>query len=261
MIKKYKLIILILLVILPMLSILKAFGLSQEKQDYPYMPRQINLSGNIVNFSMPENFSLDFPADDLVEVLNLNDEKLFQDKKPVTLLRRWWDFKDDSFFAKEVGTMMMTIHIYKTKDPSEDISHPISFIKTLLKEMEKRDKEENKNRSEKDKVYFPQFYQSFGEKTHSNQRWLRGGGADTYETQMAFHEWIQINSNHYLGVEFHFAPNTHISMRSFVDTYCRDMQEKIMSSFDIIYANENSIKLKLEKNKQLELKKLIEELE
>ena len=261
MVKKYKLIILILLVTLPMMSILKAFGFSQEKQDYPYMPRQINLSGNIVKFSIPENFSLDFPADDLVEVLNLNDEKLFQDKKPITLLRRWWDFKDDSFFAKDVGSMMMTVHIYRTKNISEDISHPIEFIKILLVEMERRDKEENEGRSESDKVYFPEFYQSFGEKIHNNQRWLRGGGADTYETQMAFHEWIQINFNHYLGVEFHFAPNTNISMRPFVDTYCRDMLEKIISSFDIIYSNENPIKLKLEKNKQLELKKLIEELE
>ena len=258
---KKKSILLILLVTIAMLSITQLFGSSKEKKEHPYLPRQINLSGNLVNFSMPENFSLDFPADDLVDVLNLNDEKLFQDKKPITLLRRWWDFKDDSFFAKDVGTMMMTIHIYKTKNSSEDISHPIGFIKVLLAEMERRDKEENEGRSEPDKVYFPEFYQSFGEKIHNNQRWLRGGGADTRETQMAFHEWIQITPIHYMGVEFHFAPNTNIAMRKFLDTYCRDMLEKIMSSFDIIYSSGNSVKLKLEKNSQLKLDKLIEALD
>ncbi|MCW8987895.1 MAG: hypothetical protein OQK75_09535, partial [Gammaproteobacteria bacterium] len=85
------------------------------------------------------------------------------------------------------------------------------------------------------------------------------GAADTYETQMAFHEWKQITAENYIGVEFHFAPNN-IPMREFVDTYCRDMMEKIMSTFDVIYSAENAIKVKLEANSHLQLEKLVDEL-
>lgn len=260
MIKKYKLVILILLVILSMLSILKAFGLSQDKQNHPYMPRQMNLSGNIVNFAIPENFSLDFPADDLIEVLNLNDEKLFQDEKPITLLRRWWDFKGDSFFAKDFGSMMMTIHVYEIADKQKNISHPIGFIQSIQSDLEKRDKEENSGASEEFKVIFPSSYDGYVQKKFNRLTWLRNATGTFDEKQITYHYWIQLTNQNYITVEFHFAPNNSISMRSFIDTYCRDMLEKIMSSFDIIYANENTIKLKLEKNSQLDLKKLIEKL-
>lgn len=260
-VKQKKLLIQLFLVTITMVSITQLFASSKDNNEYPYLPREINLSGNIVKFSMPENFSKDMPADDLVENLNLKDEKLFQNNNSITLLRRWWDFKSNSFFSSNMGTMMMTVHAYKTKNSSEDISHPVGFIKELLTEMERRDKEENKGRNEEEKVYFPQFYRSFSEKIHSNQKWLKGGAADTKETQMAFHEWKQITPNHFLGVEFHFAPNSNISMREFIDTYCRDMLEKIMNSFDVVYSGENVIKSKLENNAQLNLKQLIKEID
>lgn len=93
-----------------MISLACLFGLSKEDTDIPYMPRQINLSGNIVNFSTPENFSKDFPANDLIENYELNKVKA---EHPIELLRRWWAFSDNSFFKKNVGTMMMTVHIYR----------------------------------------------------------------------------------------------------------------------------------------------------
>jgi len=258
--KKYTFILLIV-VIIPMLSIPKIFGLSKENKDYPYMPRQINLSGNIVNFSMPENFSKDFPADDLIEVLNINDTKTFEKNNSISLLRRWWDLKDDSFFSKDVGSMMMTIHVYKSLDESKDISHPVEFINLIMLDMKRRDKDENKSRTENEKVLFPlDYYMLYVERNYNNQRWLRSGSATEDESQMIFHYWIQITEKHYVLVEFNFAPNNNISMRSFVDTYCRDMLEKIMSSFDIIYSSENTIKSKLESNSQLKLEQLIKEL-
>ena len=257
---KQKQLFLLFLVTITMLSISQLFGSSKESNEHPYMPRQINLSGNIINFSISENFSKDLPADDLVENLNINDSSIFEKNKPITLLRRWWDFNDDSFFSKNVGTMMMTIHIYQIDGSSEDISHPIGFIKTLLTEMERRDKEENEGRDKADKVYFPEFYQSFFEEEHNNQKWYRGGAANSKETQMAFHQWKQITPNHFLGVEFHFSPNNNTEMRTFIDTYCRGMVKKIMSSFDVIYSGENTIKFKLENNSNLSLDALIKQL-
>ena len=259
---KQKQTILLFLVIITMLSISQLFGSTKENTEYPYMSRQINLSGNIIDFSMPENFSKDMPADDLIEVLNLTGEMLFKNNNSFTLLRRWWDFKDDALFSKNVGSMMMTIHVNKTLDESKDISHPIDFIKLLMLDMNKRDKDENKGRSENEKVLFPlDYYILYVERNYNNQRWLRAGSAAEDESQMMFHYWIPITSRHYLTVEFNFAPNNNISMRPFIDTYCRDMFEKIMSSFDIIYSGENTIKSKLENNSQLKLDSLIKQLD
>lgn len=126
--------------------------------------------------------------------------------------------------------------------------------------MEKRDHDENAGRNEETKVYFPEFYQSFFERIHNNQKWLSGGGSDANYTQVAFHEWRQITHSHFMGVEFHFAPGNNISMRNLIDTYCREMMEKIMSTFDVIYANENTIKAKLEANSHLQLEKLADKL-
>jgi len=261
MLTKYIIFILIVVTTI-MLSISQMFGLAKANEQIPYMPRQINLSGNIVHFSMPENFSTDFPAGDLVENINLDDPELFRDSKPVELLRRWWDYNDDSFFAKDMGTMMMTIHVYKVRDESKDISHPLQFVKSVMLEMEVRDNTENAGRSEEDKLLYPiNFYQLYVERIYNKQRWLRSGTATSDESQMIFHYWIPTTINHYLTVEFNFAPANKIGMRAFIDGYVREMLEKIMSSFDVIYSSENTIKSKLENNSQLKLEQLIKELE
>jgi len=45
------------------------------------MPRKIQLSDNILHFFMPENFSTDMPAADMIESVNLQkliDEKFYK---------------------------------------------------------------------------------------------------------------------------------------------------------------------------------------
>lgn len=258
MILKNKLLINYSLVFIVMLSIAHFFGIAQAEKIYPYMPRQINLSGNFVNFSMPENFSKDFPAENLVESYDLNAVKIEQ---PVELLRRWWDYSDDSFFKKDVGTMMMTIHLYQSRDKSKDLSNSLDFVKAIMLEMSYRDNEENKSREVEDKVLYPvDYYSLYSERIYNNQRWLRAGSGNENESQVVFHFWKALSEKEYMLVDFHFAPNNRISMRRFIDEYCRDMMEKIMSTFDVIYSEENTIKAKLEANSHLKLEKLVEEI-
>jgi len=257
---KQKTFFLLLLVALTMLSISQLIGLSKANEQAPYMPRHINLSGNIIHFSMPENFSQDFPAEDLVENVNLDDPELLKAGQPLELLRRWWDFKDDSFFSRDKGTMMMTIHLYRINKSSKNISHPVEFISVLLDEMKKRYNEENKGRSNEDKKYYPEFYRSFFEEIYNNQKWIKGGASTADESQIEFHKWKPLTENYYLGVEFHFAPSNNISMRNFIDLYAREMMLKIMSTFEIVYSEKNPIKEKLEANKTLKLENLIEAL-
>ena len=246
------------ILVIIMLSITQFFGLAKAEKSYPYMPRQINLSGNIINFSMPENFSKDFPADDLIESYDLSKVKV---GKPVELLRRWWDFSGNSFFKKNIGTMMMTIHVYESIDTTRDISNPLDFAGVIMSEMEVRFEDENKNRANSEIVHFPKdYYLSYIERVYNHQRWLRAGSGNENDSQAVFHYWKPLSEKQYILVEFHFAPNNRVPMRQFIDEYCRDMLEEIMSTFDVIYANENTLKAKLEANSHLKLEKLVDEI-
>ena len=192
----------LLLVTITMLSITQMFGMSKENKEHPYMPRQINLSGNHVNFSMPENFSMDFPAEDLIESIDINNSKTFNQNNSVELLRRWWDFKDNSFISKNIGSMMMTVHVNEVLDKSKDISHPIEFIQVLLLDMAKRDNEENVGKAEETKTHYPEDLQSFVERTYNKQRWISSGSGTYDETTKMFHFWIPISNQNYLSIDF-----------------------------------------------------------
>ena len=258
---KNKTIISLLMVTTIMLSISQLFGSSKEPVKAPYLPRQINLSGNYVNFSMPENFSLDLPAEDMLEVVDLNSEKNFEKNNSLTLLRRWWDFNSDSFFSKNVGTMMMTIHVYESLDKSKNIANPIEFIQALILDMEKRDKEEGKGKADDIKTHYPTEYISYVERTYNKQRWISSGSGTFDETTKVFHFWIPITDINYLAIEFNFAPNNDISMREFLDTYCRPQMNKIMESFDVVYSKETDLEKKIINYSDKKLKTLIESIQ
>ena len=224
------------------MPISKLFNISRADENIPYMPRQINLSGNIVNFAMPENFSKDFPADPLVEKLDLDNPELFKNGKPVEILRRWWDFKTDSFFSRDAGTMMMTIHVYRIPDKEKPISDFVSFLDSVLEDMEKRSQENNKNRDKEDVIYFPAYYQSFSLDNYQGARWLSSGSGTANEDEKVFYYFMPLNRKTWLEVSFYFAPDNSLNVREFIDGYARGVLDKIMDTFRIEYAKDNTIK-------------------
>ena len=244
-----------------MVSLSQLFNFSKASDDIPYMPRQINLSGNIVHFSIPENFSRDFPAEPMIEKLDLDQVGLFAEGKPIELLRRWWDFKTDSFFSRNIGTMMMTIHVYHTPKTLAPISNTVTFMDNIIEEMKKRSEFTNKNRSKENLVYYPKYYQSFSLEEYHNSTWLSSGSGTATEDEKAFYYWKPVTNTTWLETGFHFVPNNNIGMREFIDGYARDMLEKIMATFDISYSKDNTIKNKLDKISQLEFQQAIIKME
>src|SRR5690625_7171162 len=68
-----------LLKVLIMLTFIsKAFGMSGRPPEGLGATRSVDLSGNVFQFAMPENFSRDMPADDLVERLDISDPDIFK---------------------------------------------------------------------------------------------------------------------------------------------------------------------------------------
>ena len=66
--------------------------------------RTANLSGNYFSFAMPEDFSKDMPAEDLVENLDITDLKKFDKPEYGNLIKRWWDIREPGFFGKNLGS-------------------------------------------------------------------------------------------------------------------------------------------------------------
>lgn len=94
--------------LLIMLSpLLKVFGMSKVPTEITLgATRHVNISGNVLSFAMPENFSGEMPAEPLIETLNLN---ALTKESSGLLLQCWWDIKEPVFFGKALGSTKMDL--------------------------------------------------------------------------------------------------------------------------------------------------------
>jgi hypothetical protein len=242
-------------VIIMFAAISKAFGLSSAPQQHPLMPRQIDLSGNIVHFSMPENFSRDLPADDMIEVVDLNDKSVYQDYKKFTLIRRWWDFKDSGFFGKEYGTLMMSIYL---KEASESLTvntlKPLDFIDIIIDDIEK-----NKPEKVDPLLMYSDYFAAYKENWFQQQRWLKYVQDKTNPDQLLLLYAIPVTVKQFIVVEFTSAPNNDIGLRGFVDNYTEPFINEIMDSFHIDYVSDNPVKQAVLQSNTPPLQQMIDE--
>lgn len=234
-------------------TISKAFGLSSPPEQYQLMPRQINLSGNVVHFSMPENFSKDMPAEDMIESVDLTDKAIYQDHQKFTLIRRWWDFKDSGFFGKKFGTLMMSIYL---KEASESLNintlKPLDFIEILIDDIEK-----GKPEIKEGLMVYSDYFTAYDEKWNNNQRWLKYAQGPLDGTQYSFLYAIPITDKQYIVAEFTTAPNEGIGIRGFIENFTSPFMDKIMESFLVDYVDHNPAKQAVLKADEPSLQQLI----
>ncbi len=239
-----------------MLSVItKVFGLSTTPEHHPLMPREINLSGNIIHFAMPENFSRDMPAEDMIETVNLSDKSIYQDYQKFTLIRRWWDFKDGGFFGKEYGTLMMSLYIKEASDSlAIDTLKPLDFIDIIIDDIE-RNKPENPDSL---RVY-SDYFAAYKEKYFNHQRWMEYAQDKADPPQILFLYAIPITEKHYVVAEFTSAPNDNIGIRSFLESITEPFIQKIMQTFHITYQYDNPVREAVLKSDGPTLQQLIDE--
>jgi len=232
----------------------KVMGFSKPQDQPPLMPRQINLSGNILYFSIPENFSVDFPADDMIESVDLTDKKLFGNPDKFTLIRRWWDIKESGFFAKDIGTIMMSIYIKEKPDRlDKNLLEPLGLIGTIIDDFKKQDE----TKSNSGTALYPDFYEAYSISTFNKNNWINYPVENPENhTHDIFHA-ITISDNNYVVVHFSFAPTNSVDVRSFIESYGRGFMEEIMNSFDIKYTGGSQVPAIIKQ--PVNLQKLIEE--
>jgi len=223
--------------------ITKALGLSKAPEQAPLMPRQIELSGNLVKFSIPENFSSDMPADNMIESVNLSDKEIYLDHEKFTLIRRWWDFKESGLLAKEFGTIMMSMYIKEIPENSDkNILTPLGLIGTTIENFNIESKTGEEKDSEGNVITLhPNFYEAYNIATFNQQNWISYPIEHPSLHQHEIYYAIPITEKNYIVVSFSFAPVNSIPVREFVDEYGRDHMESIMNSFNVEYAKESNV--------------------
>jgi len=214
----------------------KVFSMSDSTQeDSTLKPREIEFSNALLKFSMPENFSSDFPADDLVAQVDIENPNLFEKSNKALLLRRWWDFKEQSLFSKtENGTIMLSIYINKS---SLEINNRIDLMHDVFKDVESMYKESNKTTQADFEIAYPVAYHAFIEDTFNNQRWLHYSVAPMNASEATVSYITPLSSQYYIEFAFTLMPSSAIDPREFETTYSRNFIDNIMNKTSINYAD------------------------
>lgn len=245
-------------------ALFKSIGLVEASEPVALMPRQINISGNIVHFSMPENFSRDFPAKNLIEQVDLGDEEIFEEYGSALLMQRWWDFKTGGFFKKEIGTVMMTIKVVViAKESPANLSNPLEFAEVIREKL--RDKYDAFNASVNaddggSRVFYSNDLSTFLELEFGRQRWVSYVYSPESGKTNTIAYAIPVTARHYLVMEFASAPVDGVHVRTFIDEHTQAFTDKIMSTVEIQYSPSNAFVKEIEGNANLKLEDMVKEL-
>lgn len=239
-------------------------GSAQAGKKDHFFPRKINLSGNIFHFSMPEDFSKDMPAADMVESLDITDLKKFNDLKYGNLIRRWWDLKEPGWFGKKLGTVMMDISVQRISENKAKLFHSnpynindrMDFILMLDDVYHQRYDALNKTMQPdagNQTAYNSGFVTVSGKKIFSlhqdfvsnNQKWVKHSiGAPNGATILVFATLLDANT--YLYVNFTYSANNNVLPRE-LSAVADEKFSVVYKSFNIQYKADNPVKNIVEK--------------
>ena len=248
-----------------MASFLNSFFNKKGSIDEPLgATRTVNLSGNYFSFAMPEDFSKDMPAEDLIENLDITDLKKFDKPEYGNLIRRWWDIREPGFFGKNLGTVMMEMSIQpvssnqqkRIHDRSYDISDRLDFLLMINDSLHQRYDElieQTKNLDDKMRYSIPGVAFLMGEKIeteyrdyiNNKQKWI-GYSATAPVNQLIAGLVTPLTQQLYIEVVFSYAPNQGVLPMKFLD-FALEKSRAISKTFTLKYDSKNLLKFLTEK--------------
>lgn len=236
-------------------AMMQAFGMSRNIIEVPLgAERVIDLSGNIFQFALPENFSRDMPAPDLVEKVDLSQ---ISDDDTGLLLERWWDIKEPKVFGRSLGTVMLTINIKQVVNNSFNILHDNDYdlrrdFDLIFANYERMIGEYPD--SSEDKFVPGSIATMTGAKLHNGyqsfeingQRWLRHGLTRGSDGHLKLGYIIPITTKYYLDVVFYNANNDDVSPWD-MDVPAKALADRILKTMYIQYVESNEMREKVER--------------
>ena len=240
-----------------MLSLLTGiFPSPSQTEKTKLYPHQINLSGNVFYFALPEDFSKDMPAADMIEALDISDPAMFDNPEYGNLLRRWWDIKKPGWFGKQLGTVMMDISVQRVFPNTQhllhnrpyDITDRLDFMLMLDDSYHQRyDSPNEPNESVAPNKAF-----------HSGLAFMIGDDVTALQRDAVFNlqKWtsysiaapgdeliviyaIPLTENIYLEVSFTYSHNNNVLPLVFRRDYAFPKFQETLESFKIDYAEGN----------------------
>jgi hypothetical protein len=213
----------------------KLFGSGSSIATPVGQTRQVNLSGNVFSFAMPEDFSRDMPAEDLVEQLDINNLELFNNPEYGNLIRRWWDIKHAGFFGQKLGTVMMDISVQRVPENSQkrihskpyNISNRLDLLLMIDEILHFRFDElieSTKNLGDKFSYYLMNFSTLIGFKLNSayrdkildQKKWI-AYSVGAPENQMIVGYVLPVTNSVYLELVFTYSPDQNVLPRDFLN--------------------------------------------
>jgi hypothetical protein len=221
--------------------------------------REINLSGTYFSFSMPEYFSKDMPAENLVESLDITNLEKFNNTEYGNLIRRWWDIKKPGLFGKNLGTIMMDISVQRVVDNKQrrihdkayKISDRLDFLLMINDALHQRYDEfisQTKGLSDALSYSIPGVAFLSGKKLktecrdsiYNNQKWV-AYSATAPINQLIIGLVTPLTEQLYLEVVYSYSPDQNVLPMSFLDLAYKKTS-KISNTLTIAYAKDNLVK-------------------
>jgi len=187
---------------------------------------KFDLSGSIISFSSPTNYSKDFPAPSKDKYLfNIYDKAVYTDSENTRVIRQsHWDYGKGFFFGKVKGTLSMTAVLYHTSQKDIDLKNNEDFIKALKLDFEKANSKQD--------------IEDFGIEVPLNYslKDLQGTSWGYYEyfidSNKKISYTVALSDQHYLKVNFNFINNSHNEKNDWIEQAETTINE-IMSSFEM----------------------------
>jgi len=199
-----------------MLTKILNFISKQDTKIEPFSPavlmqRELHISNLTFCFSMPENFSMDMPADDMTENVNLHDNEKLNTIGVSNILDRWWDYSVAVNNTIIKASTRFSIDIIKDlKSDSENTLNIEKLIKLEHEELEKfylpiNEKHITQGEPEST-IFLPLYPEHYRTVLLNGTNWLNytlsgSKAADFYLYPLA--------KNYYIKIGFHFSPHTH----------------------------------------------------
>ncbi|MFK5892935.1 MAG: hypothetical protein QM504_06915 [Pseudomonadota bacterium] len=209
---------------------------------------------------MPENFSKDMPAHNMIEKVNIDDSAVYVNSDKSTLIRRYWDVqRKNGWTEKNIGSLMLSIYIKKASKEYNvlDRFQLVQAIDAQLHELYDAHNIEAKNSGNTiHQVHLPFIEYNYQDYITNNQKWISTGTETHHEMSHLY--VIPISDNKFIEVEFSFMPNDDYNLRKFVVDVAGNEVNRIMSTFSFRYVSGNKAVSVVEDMTQPDLKYLIE---
>lgn len=252
---------------LTILSSLLPFSASAKEPHPVLSQRQVDIGGNLFSFDLPENFSKDLPADDMVEQLDISSVDRFDDLTVGHILRRWWDIKEPGWFGSELGTVMLEMSVQRihsntrkrfNSEPYE-VTDRLGFMLATDELVNRRYSEHNEEVRHPDGswnhelAYFnagiasmlgPTLYASQRDHISNQQKWTRYG-VTAPDGVLIVNYALPISQQFMIELTFTYSPNTNADARHFLRT-AEKTTDKITNSLYFQYPEDSPVKAAVE---------------